>query len=373
MKRTKGNPPNPPSLATQMKRRVHAPPEIKKTFEYDGDDSLMISTGSTLLDLAIAGGRVRGGGIPGGTIVEVFGPPSIGKTTLICEVAGNVQRSPNVGQVKFYDPEARLSSTYAKVCGFEVTEDEIEHPNTPLDIFPQIREWNPKNPNVINGVFIDSTAAIISDLELEDKKDEYSRRAKLFSQELRKSCRIITDKNLLIMTSNQLRQKVNTSGFGETHDTPGGEAWKFYASLRLKATKANPWKIPKEIKFRGQEIKKVIGTAINVYVYKSSVWIGHNSATVYLMNDYAIDDIRANLMYLKKYGPKIKVTGIKNGKEVTKDYSGYSLNGQKLAPGIDDAIDLIEQDGLVSELKETVIDLWEEIQSNFKVTRRKER
>ena len=99
MKRTKGN---PPSLAAQMKRRVHAKPEVKKTAEYDGDDSQIISTGSTLLDLEISGGRVRGGGLPSGILIEVFGPSSSGKTVLLCEIAGAIQRQN--GQVMFNDP-----------------------------------------------------------------------------------------------------------------------------------------------------------------------------------------------------------------------------------------------------------------------------
>jgi RecA/RadA recombinase len=361
MKRTKNN---PESLATQMKRRCHATPSEEKPFEYEGNDKLMISTGSTLLDLAIAGGRVRGGGIPGGVIVEIFGPPSIGKTTLICEIAGNVQKKG--GETNFNDPEGRLSSQFAKIHDYEIDEKDIKHPRTPMDIFPKIRKWEPKNTEIINGEFIDSTAALISDLELEEKKDEYQRRAKLFSQELRKSAIPIAEKNLLVVASNQLRQNMDSGPFGEKYSTPGGEAWKFYSSLRLKCSKSNPFKIQETVKLRGKEHKQTIGTAMDIYVAKSSIWIGYLSAPVYLLNNYGIDDIRANLIYLKQYGPKVK-------KDNGVDYSGYTLNGEKLAPGINDAIDIIEKENAQDDLKETVIDLWEEIQSLFRTDRRKRR
>jgi len=357
LERTKNN----KSLAAQIKSHSQKKVEPK---EYDGDIDNVISTGSTLLNLAISGGRRRGGGIPGGVIVEIFGPPSIGKTSLICEVAGGVQREG--GELRFYDPEGRLSSNFAKIFDLQLSKEEIKHPKTPLDIFPPLRDWQPKNPNLINGIFIDSIASLMSDLELENKKDEYSRVAKLFSQELRKSSIPIAEKKFIVMAANQLRQKVGMTGFGEKYDTPCGEAWKFYASLRLKATKANPYKLKQKITFRGKEIEEVIGTVLDIYVYKSSIWVGHHSATVYLLNDYGIDDIRANLMYLKQYGRKAK-------KPDGTDYSGYSLNGDKLGVGIDDALSIIEKDRRFLELKEAVIDLWEEIQVHFKVTRKKER
>lgn len=100
-----------PKLSDQMKRRVEEP--VAPLMEYDGSIGTVISTGSTLLDLAISGGRVRGGGIPGGIFVEAFGPPSSGKTVLLCEIAGAIQRQG--GEVMFYDPEARLNKKFAEV------------------------------------------------------------------------------------------------------------------------------------------------------------------------------------------------------------------------------------------------------------------
>lgn len=321
--------------------------EVKR----DGDFSQVISTGSTLLDLAISGGVVRGGGLPGGILVEIFGPPSLGKTSLLCEIAGEVQRKG--GENKFFDPEARLRKSFAQIFDLDIEQEQIEHPNTPLDIFPIIREWTPKDASKINGVFIDSTAALISDTEQEDKSDEFSRRAKLFSQECRKSCRTITQKNYLVVASNQVRQKMGATQFQEQTVTPGGEAIPFYSSLRLKLKKAPMSKIFREATIAGKKIKKVIGVTTEVEVYKSSVWVPYGISPIHLLFGYGIDDIRANLQYLKTH---------------TKSTT-YKLDDVKLGNSLDEAINAIEQGEMQLQLREAVINLWEEIEDAFKIDR----
>ena len=94
------------TLAEQMKQNTIM---AKKKDNTD----VMISTGSTLLDLAISGTAIRGGGLAGGIFVEIFGPSGSGKTVLLSEIAGGVQRQG--GQVMFHDPEARLNKTFASV------------------------------------------------------------------------------------------------------------------------------------------------------------------------------------------------------------------------------------------------------------------
>jgi protein RecA len=342
------------NISDQVK--AHTKRTVEKDAPYDGNAELVISTGSTLLDLAISGGRIRGGGIPGGIIVELFGPSSIGKTAMLCEVAGNVRR--RNGQTKFMDPEARLSAEFAKIFGLELEEDEVEQPDTPVEVFKPIRQWNPEPGGVIHGVFIDSTAALASDLEMEDKKDEYSRRAKLFSQECRKTCRIITKKNFLVMCSNQLRQNVDSGGFGaEKYTSPGGEAFKFYASLRLKATKTNPYKIKKETSFKGKKVERIIGVSSEIEVFKSSVWEPYHKAPIHILFDYGIDDIRANLQYVKS----------------TLGATTYQVDGTSVGQGMDEAIRNVENDRLEKDLQTEVIDLWEEVQEKLQVKRKTKR
>lgn len=355
-------------LSKQVKRRSTR--KVEKKPKYDGDFGQVISTGSTLLDLAISGGRARGGGLPGGVMVEIFGPPSIGKTSVLCEVAGAVQRKG--GKTKFMDPEARLSTSYAKIFDLELDPNQIETPDTPLDVFPKIRKWKPGTEDVINGIFVDSTAALASDLELEqnkdgsDKKDEYGRRAKLFSQECRKTCRTLTKENYLMMFSNQLRQIPNAGAFGQQSDSTGGEALKFYSSIRLRARKNSPFQVKKDAKIRGREVSRVIGISIEVEVFKSSVWEPYHKAPVYILFDYGIDDIRANLIYVKQFGAKVK-------KSDGKDYTGYTVRGERLGTGLEVAIGVVEEYRYEEELREQVIELWEEVQANLQVKRKKKR
>src|SRR5690606_20056001 len=125
-----------------------------------------ISTGSTLLDLAIAGGRIREGGLPGGILVEIFGPSQTGKTVLLCEIAGDIQRKG--GQVKFSDPEARLNKQFAKLFDLDVGSIDYARPNTVPEVFQPLHSWEPVGkPGAIHGVVADSLAALSTDMEME--------------------------------------------------------------------------------------------------------------------------------------------------------------------------------------------------------------
>ena len=317
----------------------------------------MISTGSTLLDLAISGGKVKGGGIPGGITIEVFGPPSIGKTSILCEIAGAIKRQG--GETRFHDPEARLSTIFAQIFDFDLKEDEISHPNTPKDVFDDLQKWKAKNTKIVNGIFVDSMAALASDMEMEGKKDEYSRRAKLFSQGLRINARLISNSNYLFVCSNQIRDNID-AGFGEKYTTTGGWAFKFYGSLRLKATKQIPQRNPKitrEVTYKGKKYVKTVGIGIDVKVDKSSIWEPYNTAPVYIIWDYGLDDVRANLEYVKK---------------ITGD-TIYKISNTKLANSMEESIKIVEKDELEDQLKNQVINLWEELQEKFKKQRKKKR
>jgi len=348
--------PNIHQLANQIKE--HSIKKIENAKKYNGSDTKVISTGSTLLDLAISGGRIRGGGIPAGIFVEIFGPSSTGKTVLLCELAGCVQRLG--GKIKFHDPEGRLDKTFARLFDLELKEKDYSRPNTPPEIFKPIRSWNPTPPDKIHGVFADSLAALASDLELEDKKDEYSRRAKLFSQELRKTCRVIAEKEFLLCCSNQLRANVGAGAFEEKFSSPGGQAIGFYASLRLRVSKGNPFKIKKEIdvgKEKSRKVTRIVGIKTNVEIYKSTVWKPYHKAPICIIFDYGIDDIRANLQFVKEQTSA----------------SVYAVNGKKLASSMDKAIRVVEKNELEKELKEETINLWEVLESKFEQNRVKKR
>lgn len=344
MKRTKAGIKAP--LAKQMKSRTNRPVEKQK--EYEGNTELIISTGSTLLDLAISGGRIRGGGIPSGILVEIFGPSSCGKTVLLCEIAGAVQRKK--GQIMFHDPEARLDKQFAKMFDLDTDDMAYETPDTIPQLFQAVRGWElEETDGLINGIFGDSLAALSTDMEMGNEEGDKMgmRRAKEFSEELRRTCRILKQRNLLMVCSNQVRMNLDAGPYGQKYISPGGESIGFYSSLRLRAGK--PQKIHQKEKVAGKEVKRVIGVRTEFEVFKSSVWKPYRFAPLTILYDYGVDDIRENLQFIKDY---------------TKN-TVYSVGGKKLAVGMEDSIEMVEEDGLEKQLKEEVIDLWEEIEEKF--------
>ena len=334
-------------LNEQIKRHANTPVKNKK--KYDGSTDVVVSTGSTLLDLAISGGRIRGGGIPLGILVEIFGPASAGKTVLLCEIAGDIQRKE--GNVMFHDPEARLNKQFAQM--FDVNFELVDYttPDTVTEVFQSVRGWEPKG-KIVNGIFADSLAALSTDLEMENKEGDKMgmRRAKEFSEELRKTCRTLAKNNWLMVCSNQVR--VNMDGYGQKYTTPGGLGVGFYSSLRLRA--GNPEKIWVKQTIAGKETKRCIGVETQVEVFKSSIWKPFHTAPVIVIFDYGVDSIRANLQYIKDF---------------TKN-TQYTVNGRVLANSMEKAIKIVESEGLEDELKNQTINLWEEIEKKFESERK---
>jgi len=336
-----------PSLSKQVKK--HASTPVKKKPQYDGNTERMISTGSTLLDLAISGGRVRGGGIPGGVVVEIFGPHSTGKTVLLCEIAGAVQRQG--GEAKFLDPEARLNKLFANLFGLSIQKDNYHIPDTVTEMFGHINSWEPEG-DAIHGIFADSLAALSTKLEMENEEGDKmgQRRAKEFSEGFRKNGRKLVDNNFIMVGSNQIRESMNT--YGPKYKAPGGEAIGFYSSLRLRT--AIKEKIRPKKTMGGKEVTRVTGVQIIVEVFKNSIWEPDRTATLTINYKYGIDDIRENLQFVKRF----------------KGLNYYAVNGTKLNISLDKSIQLIEKDDREDELREEVIDLWEAIEAKFYVERK---
>jgi recombination protein RecA len=347
MKRTKR-----PVLSVQVKRHANTK-SVKEEKEYDGSNKV-ISTGSTLLDLAISGGRFRGGGIPAGILVEIFGPSGAGKTVLLCELAGAIRRMQ--GDVQFHDPEARINQQFARIFGLNFDSAHVDYQITKTipEVFQAVRKWKPESWEKMNGVFADSLAALSTDLEAEtDEGDKMGmRRAKEFSQELRRTCSFITEKNLLMVCSNQIRQNSEAGAYGQKYTSPGGMAIGFYASLRLKVN--TPQKQKDKEKLAGKEITRVTGVQTEVEVYKSSVWKPYRTAPVTISFDYGIDDIRENLKFIKTYSGQ----------------NFYTVGEEKMSNSLDESISIVETANLEKQLKNEVIDRWEEIELLFKKDRK---
>jgi len=345
MRRTKEE-----TIDKQVKARVTS--KVKKKAEYDGNTELMISTGSTLLDLAISGGRIRGGGIPGGIMVEIFGPESSGKTVLLCEIAGDVHRKG--GDIAFHDPEARLNNQFAKIFGLDTEDMTYAVPDTVTALFTDIRKWIPEASGVINGVFADSLAALSTDLEMgsEDGDKMGMRRPKEFSEQLRLTCRILTKSKTLLVCSNQIRENIDRGSFGQKYKAPGGKGPSFYSSVRLRTNVIG--NLSRERMRKGKKLKQIYGAVIEVEVFKSSVWHPKRKAQVAINFSYGVDDIRENLKYVKAM----------TGSNV------YVLGELALSKSIEESIAIIEDSDWVDDLREEVIDIWEDIEESFKVERK---
>ena len=328
-------------LAEEVKKVTTSPIEKSKKIEV----KKVISTGSTLLDLAISGNRIRGGGVPGGIIMEVFGPPGSGKTAILAELCASAQAKK--GEAKFLDPEARLDQEYSRIYGMNIPKENYKRPDLVSEVFDEIWGWKPKNNNVINVIAADSLAALTTEAEMEDKDAYGMKRGKEFSEGLRKTCRLIANNNWLIACSNQLR------GGPEGEFTPGGKGIPFYSSVRIKIREIDKITLKKKIGSKERKVKKVIAIESHCLVKKSTVDDPYREALIYIVFGYGIDDIRGNLQWHKD------MTGETTYDCVSKNYARMN-----------DAIRYIEDNDLQDELKEKVIDLWEEIENKFLISRK---
>lgn len=315
----------------------------------EGNFDLVVSTGSTLLDLAISGNRRGEGGVPGGILIEIYGHSGGGKTALLSEICSSSQK--RGGEIKFADPEARLDQEYTQIYGVNIKEDFFDYsrPNTVSKIFDLIWNWQPKNKKVINVFAGDSIAALSTEMEIEDGDKMGMRRAKEFSAGLRKTCVLIRENNWIIAFTNQLRQ--DQSGYV----TPGGLGIPYYASLRIQVSPMYKGsKIKKEIKLNsGVKVEKVIGINSLCTVTKSSIDEPFKTAPICITFGYGIDDIRANLQYYKDMTKESKYNAI------TKEFVS-----------MESAIRYVEENKLELDLKKRVIALWGDIQKQFDVNRK---
>ncbi|MDX1433540.1 MAG: recombinase RecA, partial [Gammaproteobacteria bacterium] len=188
-------------------------------------DVEVVSTGSLQLDVALGIG-----GLPRGRVVEIYGPEASGKTTLTLEVVAQVQKAG--GSAAFIDAEHALDPQYAEKIGVDVDELLVSQPDTgeqALEIADMI-----VRSGAVDVVVIDSVAALTPKAELEgDMGDSHvGLQARLMSQALRKLTANIKRSNTLVIFINQIRMKIGVM-FGSPETTTGGNALKFYSSVRL--------------------------------------------------------------------------------------------------------------------------------------------
>src|SRR5438128_1839937 len=212
-----------------------------------------ISTGSLGLDIALGVG-----GLPRGRVIEVYGPESSGKTTLALHVIAEAQK--NGGTAAFVDAEHALDPVYAKKLGVDIDELIVSQPDTgeqALEIVDTL-----VRSNAIDVLVIDSVAALVPRAEIEGEMGDshVGLQARLMSQSLRKLTGSISRSRCMVIFINQLRMKIGVM-YGNPETTTGGNALKFYASVRL------------DIRRTGQikERDEIIGNTTRAKVVKNKV------------------------------------------------------------------------------------------------------
>jgi recombination protein RecA len=272
-----------------------------------------ISTGSLGLDIALGVG-----GLPRGRIIEIYGPESSGKTTLTLQVIAEAQRAG--GTAAFVDAEHALDPVYAEKLGVNVQDLLVSQPDTgeqALEITDML-----VRSGAVDVIVVDSVAALTPKAEIEGEMGDahVGLQARLMSQALRKLTGNIKRSNAVVIFINQIRMKIGVM-FGNPETTTGGNALKFYASVRLDIRRIGALK-------SGDE---VIGNQTRVKVVKNKVAPPFREAEFEIMYGAGISRV----------GEIIDI-GVQQGL-IEKSGSWYAYNGERIGQGKENARAFLEQ------------------------------
>ncbi len=321
-------------MSDKQKALAAALSQIEKTF---GKGSIMklgqdehlqveaISTGSLGLDLALGVG-----GVPKGRIIEIYGPESSGKTTLTLHVVAEAQKKG--GTCAFIDAEHALDPVYARKLGVNVDDLIISQPDTgeqALEIADTL-----VRSGAIDVLVVDSVAALVPKAELEGEMGDshMGLQARLMSQALRKLTGSISKSGCTIIFINQIRMKIGVM-FGNPETTTGGNALKFYASVRMDIRRIGALKDKEE----------VVGNQTRVKVVKNKV------SPPFKVVDF-------DILYgegISKEGEIIDL-GVKAG-IIEKAGSWYSYNSERIGQGKENARNYLKENPKVAEAIEKQI------------------
>ena len=271
------------------------------------EDIQVVSTGSLGLDIALGVG-----GLPRGRVVEIYGPESSGKTTLTLQVIAEMQKQG--GQCAFVDAEHALDIQYAQKLGINLQDLLISQPDT--------GEQALTRSGAVDLIVIDSVAALTPKAELEGEMGDSlpGLQARLMSQALRKLTATIKKANCMVIFINQIRMKIGVM-FGSPETTTGGNALKFYASVRLDIRRIGSIK-------KGDE---VIGNETRVKVVKNKV------ASPFKMAEF-------DILYgegISRLGEVLDL-GVA-GHIVEKAGAWYAYNGEKIGQGRDNSREFLKE------------------------------
>lgn len=290
-----------------------------------GRDIEAISTGSLGLDIALGIG-----GLPKGRVVEIYGPESSGKTTLTLQVIAACQRSG--GTAAFIDAEHALDPSYAEKLGVKVEDLLISQPDTGEQAL-EITDMLVRSA-AVDVVIVDSVAALTPKAEIEGEMGDthVGLQARLMSQALRKLTANIKRSNTLVIFINQIRMKIGVM-FGSPETTTGGNALKFYASVRLDIRRVGAIK-------RGEEI---VGSETRVKVVKNKVAPPFKQAEFDILYNEGISreseiiNLAAQLNFIEKSG------------------AWYSYNGEKIGQGKENVRGYLKDHPQIAQLLEQKI------------------
>jgi recombination protein RecA len=284
-----------------------------------------VSTGSLGLDIALGVG-----GLPRGRVIEIYGPESSGKTTLTLQVIAEAQRSG--GTAAFVDAEHALDPVYAEKLGVNVQDLLVSQPDTgeqALEITDML-----VRSGAVDIVVVDSVAALTPKAEIEGEMGDahVGLQARLMSQALRKLTGNIKRSNTIVIFINQIRMKIGVM-FGNPETTTGGNALKFYASVRLDIRRIGAIK-------SGEE---VIGNQTRVKVVKNKVAPPFREAEFEIMYGAGIS----------RMGEIIDI-GVAQGL-IEKSGSWFSYNGERIGQGKENARTFLDQHRDIAQEIETKI------------------
>jgi recombination protein RecA len=277
------------------------------------EDIQVVSTGSLGLDIALGVG-----GLPRGRVVEIYGPESSGKTTLTLQVIAEMQKQG--GTCAFIDAEHALDIQYAQKLGVNLQDLLISQPDTgeqALEIVDAL-----VRSGSIDLIVVDSVAALTPKAELEGEMGDSlpGLQARLMSQALRKLTATIKKTNTMVIFINQIRMKIGVM-FGNPETTTGGNALKFYASVRLDIRRTGNIK-------KGEE---VIGSETKVKVVKNKVSPPFKTAEFDILYGEGIS----------REGEIIDM-GV-NARVLDKSGAWYAYNGEKIGQGKDNAREFLKE------------------------------
>lgn len=365
----------------QPQRRKPQSPASNLTREGKPPCRYFLSTGSTLLDLAIS--DCFPGGVGSGRITHIYGDNSTAKTVLCQEILGSAQRKG--GTAIYEDAEMTLDLQRAEgVFALDVgpwgeEEARLEHLE---DAFGDAAEVYPKFvyrvPDSIEGLFdgeigpackligegnlkapvamgVDTFSALTSKAEAEAELTDGTygtSRAKQFSTAFRKYILAMSSSQLAVVAIDQTREAIGVS-FGKKHTVSGGKAIRYYASTRVML---------KHREMLKNRHKQIVGVKIEFEVEKNKLAPPHRKGFFYVVFDYGIDDVRANLEWLDETNKLVAEDGTASDRNIILKKGAWWFWGEdKIGQGIEQAIRWVEDNGRERDLQNEVVRRWREL------------